>query len=226
MDTVVSATAVDAAVAAAEAIAEQTLAAIAERGAAAIALSGGKTPEHMVKHLATLALPWELIHLFQVDERSVQSGDSARNWSHLQGLAERLPSRNRHPMPVEVSDADSSYASELRAIAGRPAVLDVVHLGIGDDGHTASLAPDDAVLDVTDRDVAWVDAYRGYRRLTLTLPVLAAARSQVWLVAGADKAEAVRDLLSGTSNSPAARAATAVATLEVDVAAASLMSSR
>jgi 6-phosphogluconolactonase/glucosamine-6-phosphate isomerase/deaminase len=124
-------------------------------------------------------------------------------------------------MPVEVDDADTSYAKELVTLAGRPVVLDVVHLGLGADGHTASLVPNDPALDAVDQDVSWVNAYGGHRRLSLTLPALTRARHQVWLVAGSDKAAALHEMTKDRSFSPAARAASgASATLYVDVAAA------
>ena len=207
--------------AAADAIAEQIRTAIEVRGCATVAISGGRTPEAMVSRLASLPLPWHLVHIFQVDERAVPSDDPERNWSHLRPLAVLVPSTHRHPMPVEIEDADTSYANEIGAVAGRPVVLDVVHLGLGADGHTASLVPDDPAIEVVDQEVLWVNTYQGHRRLTLTLPVLTRARHQVWLVAGSDKATALRDMTLDGSVSPAGRASTAAsATIYADVAAA------
>lgn len=207
--------------AAAAAIAQLLAAAVATRGSATIAFSGGRTPAPMVHQLATLPVPWESVHLFQVDERAVPSDDPARNWTQLLPLAAQIPRAHRHPMPVEVDDADTSYAKELAAVTGRPVVLDVVHLGLGADGHTASLIPDDPVVDEVGHEVSWVNAYGGHRRLSLTLPVLNRARHQVWLVAGADKAEALHNMAQDRSLSPAARAASgATATVFADVAAA------
>lgn len=207
--------------AAAEAIAQLISTAVSDRGQAVIALSGGRTPAEMVRTLATIPLPWDRVHLFQVDERVVPADDPARNWSHLGLLAELVPVTHRHPMPVEDPDADSRYSEELCLSAGRPPLLDVVHLGLGEDGHTASLVPGDPVLDVVDQDVAWVGSYRGHRRLTLTLPVLARARHQVWLVTGSGKATSVRELAAAGYTSPGARAMRgAVATVFVDAGAA------
>jgi 6-phosphogluconolactonase/glucosamine-6-phosphate isomerase/deaminase len=124
-------------------------------------------------------------------------------------------------MPVEIDDADTSYAKELAALTGRPVVLDVVHLGLGADGHTASLVPDDPALDEVEHIVSWVNAYGGHRRLSLTLPVLVRARHQVWLVTGSDKAAALHDMAQDRSVTPAGRAVNgATATVYADVAAA------
>ncbi len=177
-----------------------------------------------MSQLATLPVQWELVHLFQVDERAVPSDDPARNWTQLQPLATLVPRTHRHPMPVEVDDADTSYSKELAAVTGKPVVLDVVHLGLGADGHTASLAPDDPAVDEIDQEVSWMNVYGGYRRLSLTLPVLTRARHQVWLVAGSDKAVALREMTRDRSVSPAARAMTgASATAYVDAPAAALL---
>ena len=207
--------------AAAAEIAQRLAAAVATRGMATLAMSGGTTPGPMIRQLATLSVPWESVHLFQVDERAVPSDDPGRNWTQLLPLATLVPRTHRHPMPVEVDDADTSYAKELAGVTGRPVVLDVVHLGLGADGHTASLVADDPALDEVDQAVSWVNIYGGYRRLSLTLPVLTSARHQVWLVAGADKAAALHDMAQDRSVSPAGRAANAAnATVFADVAAA------
>lgn len=179
---------------AASVVAEQLVSAVGARGVATLALSGGRTPRLMVEVLATLDVPWPSVHLLQVDERAVPAGDLDRNWRLLQPVAERLPEGQGHPMPVEQPDADVRYAAVLEAVCGRPAVLDVVQLGLGGDGHTASLPPGDPVVDVADRDVAWSGEYAGHRRLTLTLPALNRARSVVWLVTGAAKAGVLRRL--------------------------------
>lgn len=211
----------EAAAAAAAEIADRLVAAVDSRGSATLALSGGMTPVEMVLQLATLPVPWDVVHLWQVDERAVPDGDAARNWTQLLPLAALVPRTHRHPMPVEVDDADTSYAKELVAVTGRPVVLDVVHLGLGIDGHTASLAPDDPAVNAIHEEVVWVNTYGGYRRLSLTLPVLKQARHQVWLVAGSEKAIALREMAHDQSGSPAARAASgASATFHVDVAAA------
>lgn len=200
---VVSPTANDAARDAAKTITAHLASAIDVRGRASVALSGGKTPATMLTILAEQPDAWTAVDVFQVDERAVPFGDPARNWSQLQPLAALIPPSRRHPMPVEISDADVAYARELGDAIGRPPILDVVHLGLGDDGHTASLVPGDSAVDLDDQDVAWVGVYRGHPRLTLTASMIARARLQVWLVTGADKAEAVRDLTAVDASTPA-----------------------
>lgn len=185
-----------------------------------MALSGGSTPAPMVSRLSACDVPWAAVQLLQVDERQVSADDPDRNWSMFRPLAEVIAPENRHPMPVEAADADVRYSELLQSIAGNPPQLDVVHLGLGADGHTASLVPGDLVVDIDDRSVSWVDPYRGHRRLTLTLPVLRNARCQIWLVAGADKADAVRELTSGQGSTPAAKVLNRdTATLFIDAAA-------
>jgi 6-phosphogluconolactonase len=174
----------------------------------------------MVEHLAERDVAWSNVQLFQVDERAVPLDDPARNWNTLQPLAARLPPANRHPMPVEGADADEQYSTLLQETLGSSGLMDVVHLGLGTDGHTASLVPGDPAVDERDRDVCWVSAYQGHRRLTLTQPVLHQARHQVWLVSGRDKADALGDLVQGRSTGPAARVInTDSATLFADAAA-------
>jgi 6-phosphogluconolactonase len=222
VDIIVNATAEGAADAAAQRIAAELTSAVTARGRAAIALSGGATPLSMFERLADLPLSWPHIHVFQVDERAVAAADDSRNWLHQQSLAQRVPERNRHPMPVERPDGDLAYSVELTDFVGLPPVFDVVHLGIGDDGHTASLFPGDPALSTFDHDVVWTEEHRGHRRMTLTLPALARARHQVWLVAGAGKAAAVRKLTEPGARIPAAMvAAGAAATLFTDPDAAS-----
>lgn len=177
--------------------------AVAARGRAVLAFSGGSTPGPTLERLAGADLPWERIHVAQVDERVAPDGDPDRNWTMF---GERLfahapiPEANRHPMPVTAADLDAAaaaYAVELATLAGDPPQLDVVHLGLGDDGHTASLAPGDPVCDVRDADVAVTGVYRGRRRMTLTVPAINRATWIVWEVAGAGKAEALREALRG-----------------------------
>ena len=223
MRVVVSPSPLAAAHEAAGAIAALLTRAITERGQACLAVSGGATPQPMFERLAVLPLAWDDIHVFQVDERAVPVADEARNWLHQQPLVGRLPGDNRHPMPVEKLNGDRAYADEMRSVLGRPPAFDVVHLGMGDDGHTASLFPDDPSLSIFDHDVVWTDEHLGHRRMTLTLPTLARARHQVWLVAGAEKAAAVQALTQPGATSPAAMvAAGADATLFADAAAVAL----
>jgi 6-phosphogluconolactonase len=185
--------------------------AIAARERFLIAVSGGRTPWIMLRALADEQLPWDKIHIFQVDERIAPAGDPDRNLTNLrESLLEHapLPEQNLHPMPVEDSDTESGaaqYSKTLQQIAGNPPVLDLVHLGLGPDGHTASLIPGDPVLNVTDRDVATTGIYQGRRRMTLTYPVLNRARQILWLITGADKKEPLRKMRVADLSIPAGR---------------------
>jgi 6-phosphogluconolactonase len=191
--------------------AEQARAAVAARGRFIMAVSGGHTPWQMLRELADQHLPWANVHVVQVDERVAPAGHSDRNLTHLREslLAHcPLPPEQVHAMPVESADLDSAsrgYATTLQQIAGTSAVLDLAHLGLGPDGHTASLVPGDPVLDVTDSDVGLTGLYQGRRRMTLTYPMLNRARSIVWLVTGREKAEMLARLCAVDRSSPAGR---------------------
>ena len=182
---------------------------------ASLAISGGTTPSAALELLSAAELDWERVDLFQVDERMVPPDDPARNLRRLSAaLADRVPAA-LYPMPVDASDplaAAARYASEL------PPALDVVQLGLGADGHTASLVPGDAVLSATG-DVAVTQVYQGQRRMTLTFAALNRARRIVWIVGGADKREAVRRLVAGDQTIPAGRIASDRAVLIADRAA-------
>lgn len=186
-------------------------AAVRERGQATLAVSGGTTPGATLAALARREVAWAHVHVLQVDERIAPDGDADRNLSLLRarllaGLPE--PGPTLHAMPVTAADpweAAAAYAERLVVLAGDPPVLDVVQLGLGADGHTASLVPGDPVLDVVDRDVAVTGTYQGRRRLTATFPLLSRARQRVWLVAGADKAAALAGVQAGDRALPAAR---------------------
>jgi 6-phosphogluconolactonase len=192
-------------------IAAKAREAIAARGRFIMAVSGGHTPWLMLRALADEDVPWEAVHLVQVDERVAPAGDPDRNLTHLlESLREihSLRSDHIHAMPVEAPDlelAASQYATVLNQIAGSPAVLDLVHLGLGPDGHTASLVPGDPVLDVDDADVAIASVYQGRRRMTLTYPIINRARQVLWLVTGKDKAEVVGRLRNGDTSIPSGR---------------------
>ena len=201
--------------------------AIAARGRFSLALSGGSTPWRMLGCLAPGDLDWGRVEVFQVDERVAPAGSEERNLTHLEaGLARRvpLPARQVHAMPVDAADLDGAaraYAARLRAVTGEPAVLDLVHLGLGADGHTASLVPGDTVLETRDAEVAMTAApYQGRRRMTLTRPALDRARVLLWLVTGAGKADMLRRLHEGDPGIPAGRVSRERAVVFADRAAA------
>jgi len=213
------------AIRAAERIVQVAREAVAERGRCALAISGGTTPWRAFRALAGEDVPWDRVHLFQVDERVALSGDTDRNDFHLkEALIDRIaiPPANVHPMPVEEEDLDEGarrYESILRRIAGTPPVLDLVQLGLGEDGHTASLFPGDATLQVIDADVAVSGLHKGRRRMTLTFPAIDRARCILWLVTGAGKAAALERLRAGDRSIPAGCVRSDHAVLFADTAA-------
>ncbi len=200
----------------AELIAAAAREAVADRGGCAIAVSGGTTPVPMFAALADQDVPWDELGIWQVDERIAPRGHEDRNLTHL---LQSLPRHARvHEMPVD-GDADGLEARATTYASGLPARFDLVHLGLGDDGHTASLVPGDPVLDVHDRDVAITGKYQGWRRMTLTIPVLDEARSVLFLVTGEEKARPLRKLLARDPSIPAARVGAADQLAIVDQAA-------
>jgi 6-phosphogluconolactonase len=213
------------AIRAAERIAQVAREAVAERGRCTLAFSGGATPWRAVRTLAEEDVPWDSVHLFQVDERGAPSGDPDRNFFHLkESLIDRIPipAVNVHPMPVEEEDLDAGarrYEAILRGVAGTPPVLDLVQLGLGEDGHTASLFPDDDALRIVDADVAVGGLHKGRRRMTLTFPAIDRARCILWLVTGAGKSDALGRLRAGDRSIPAGRVRSDRAVLLADVAA-------
>jgi 6-phosphogluconolactonase len=201
---------------AADIVAASAREAIQARGRFTFAVSGGRTPWAMFRELADEDVPWGKVGIWQVDERIVPDGDPDRNLTSLQPLIPSVAALR--PMPVTEADLEVAgvwYAESL------PEVFDLVHLGMGDDGHTASLVPDDPVLDVTDRDVALTDDYRGLRRMTLTYPVLDRSRQVLWLIAGADKTPMLPRLLAGDEGIPAGRVSSSEQLVVVDDNAAS-----
>ena len=211
---------------AAEIIATESRAAVKARGRFIVAVSGGHTPWQMLRALAEEEVPWKDVHVVQVDERVAPAGDPDRNLTHLrESLLQHAPLRSEqiHAMPVESPDLDAAakrYAETLQKIAGSPPVLDLVHLGLGPDGHTASLVPGDPVLDVTDADVALTGVYQQKRRMTLTYPILNRARRILWLVTGKDKVTALARLHEGDVSIPAGRIQRDSALVLADEAAA------
>jgi 6-phosphogluconolactonase len=211
---------------AAKLIAAEARAAVKARGRFIVAVSGGHTPWQMLRALATKDIPWEHLNVVQVDERVVPAEDPDRNLKHLyESLLEHAPLRREqiYAMPVESPDLDAAakrYAATLQEIAGSPPVLDLAHLGLGPDGHTASLVPGDPVLDVTDADIALTGVYQQKRRMTLTYPILNRSRRVLWLVTGSDKVEALARLCAGDVSIPAGWIQTANALVLADQAAA------
>jgi 6-phosphogluconolactonase len=214
--------AIAAAARAAEEIAVACHEAVVARGAALIAVSGGTTPWRMLEQLCARELPWHRIRIAQVDERIVERGDPRRNLTQLERILVAdgpLPASNLLAMPVEAADsarAARDYQRLLESHCGAPLQLDLVHLGLGSDGHTASLVPGDAALDVGESDVAVTGEYQGLRRMTLTLPALDRARQRLWLVTGTAKAAALRHLRAGTGDFPATRLSRVATTLVGD----------
>jgi 6-phosphogluconolactonase len=215
--------------AAAELVAAEARAAVAQRGRFVMAVSGGTTPWRMLQALAKEDVPWPAVHVVQVDERVAPPADADRNLTHLrESLLSHAPLRPEqiHAMPVEATDLEAAardYAAELNQVAGTPAVLDLVHLGLGPDGHTASLVPGDPVLQVVDRDVATTGVYQKHRRMTLTYPIIDRARRILWLATGDGKAEMLQRLVAAEPQIPAGRVRQEHATALVDRAAARLL---
>jgi 6-phosphogluconolactonase len=214
------------ALAAAKLIAKEARDAVANRGKFVMAVSGGKTPWVMLRGLAKEEVPWKDVHVFQVDERVAPEGDPDRNLTHLrESLLEQAPLRPEqiHAMPVDATDLDAActqYSLTLDKIAGSPPVLDLAHLGLGPDGHTASLVPEDPVLNVKDADVALTGIYQGRRRMTLTYPIINRSRRVLWLATGGEKAGMLVRLQAGDVSIPAGRISKDNAVVLADRAAA------
>jgi 6-phosphogluconolactonase len=211
---------------AAKFIAAEARAAVTDHGSFVMAVSGGHTPWIMLRELAKEDVPWNAIRVAQVDERVAPAGDPDRNLTHLrETLLSNAPLRPEQifAMPVESPDLEAAaalYAKTLQSIAGSPPILDLVHLGMGPDGHTASLVPGDAVLKVADADVAVTGIYQGRRRMTLTYPIINRARRVLWLVTGGEKAGMLARLQTGDSSIPAGRVRPDNAVILADRAAA------
>ena len=191
-------------------------AAVADHGQFTFAVSGGRTPWAMFAELAGEDMPWAEVALFQVDERVAPDGDPDRNLTHLRESIGDAPARV-HPMPVTSPDLAAAAAAYA---TGLPQRFDLVHLGLGPDGHTASLVPGDPVLEVADVLVAVTQPYQGHRRMTLTYPALARADQLLWLITGADKRDALGKLLAGDESIPAGRVLAARSLIMADEAAA------
>jgi 6-phosphogluconolactonase len=200
--------------------------AVAVRGKFVMAVSGGKTPWIMLRDLAHEDVPWKGMHIVQVDERVAPEGDADRNLTHLRvSLLEHAPLRPEqiHAMPVEATNLEAAcewYAQVLKTLAGSPPVLDLAHLGLGPDGHTASLVPGDPVLEVKDADVALTGIYQNRRRMTLTYPIINRSRRVLWLVTGSEKTGMLARLQTGDVSIPAGRVSRDRAVVLADRAAA------
>ena len=212
--------------AAAATIAADARTAVTARSRFTMAVSGGHTPWIMLRALANEDVPWDGVHVFQVDERIAPPGDPDRNLTHLrESLLSHAPLRPEqiHAMPVESPDLEAAaknYAETLCEFAGSPPVLDLAHLGMGPDGHTASLVPEDPVLNLTALDVALTGVYMGRRRMTLTYPILNRSRRILWLVTGSEKVAMLPRLLKGDVTIPAGRVSRDQALVLADRAAA------
>ena len=202
----------------AEIVAGAAAQAVAERGRFTFAVSGGSTPGAMFAALYG-RIPWEKTTIFQVDERIAPDGDPDRNFTLLQQSLPPGGVADVRPMPVTSDDLDEAAARYASAL---PEQLDLIHLGLGPDGHTASLIPGDPVLDIGDRDVALTGEYQGRRRMTLTYPPIDRAHRILWLVTGEDKVDARARLQAGDGSIPAGRVSQDNALIVADAAAAGL----
>lgn len=205
---------------------------VVERGRFVMAVSGGTTPWQMLRALGKENVPWKRVHLVQVDERVAPSGHDDRNLTHLREcfFANPMISKDHmYAMPVESNDLESAakqYEMLLSKIAGKPPVLDLVHLGLGPDGHTASLIPGDSILQVEDSDVGITRIYQGRKRMTLTYPIINRARNILWVVTGAQKAPMLKRMLEADPSIPAGLVRQNNAYLLADDAAYSEMMSK
>ncbi len=200
--------------------------AIERRGTFVWAVSGGSTPRRFLDQLAKSdRIDWPRIQLFQVDERVAPDGTETRNDTMIrEHLADLSPIGNYAPMPVVTDDLPreaSAYQVAIEEAAGQPAVLDLVQLGLGADGHTASLVPDDSSLDTVDRDIDLTGPYAGARRMTMTYPLINRARHRLWIVTGAAKRSVLTQMIGRDPTLPASQVTTVETTLITDAFAAS-----
>jgi 6-phosphogluconolactonase len=202
-------------------IAAEARHAVTARGRFNVAFSGGHDPWIMLHYWTSEDVPWDKVQIFQIDERVAPAGDPDRNLTHLRASLKGAPLRldQIHAMPVELPELEAAaaqYAQTLQGFAHQPPVLDLAHLGMGPDGHTASLVPGDPVLDVSERDVAVTGVYMDRRRMTLTYPMINRSRKILWFVTGAGKVDALAKLRAGDTSVPAGRIARENALLLTD----------
>ena len=187
----------------AELIAEAAREDISAHDHCALAVSGGRDPWPMFSQLEDFDLDWTQIEVFQVDERVAPPGSDERNLTHLVESLSIGAQGSIRPMPV--TDEDLEAAAD-RYAASLPDALDLAHLGIGPDGHTASLVPNDPVLEVTDKRVAVTTGeYQGVHRMTLTYPELHRVRRLLWVITGEEKVDPLQKLLARDPSIPAGR---------------------
>jgi 6-phosphogluconolactonase len=187
----------------AEVLADAAKLAVAERGWAELAVSGGSDPWPMFSQLEDLFGDWDKADIFQVDERVAPAGDDERNLTHLIESLSIGAQGSIKPMPVTDEDLEAAAARYAESLPER---LDIAHLGIGPDGHTASLVPEDPVLKVRDRRVAVTSGeYQGVRRMTLTYPELEQTRTLLWVVTGESKVDALAKLIAQDPSTPSGR---------------------
>ena len=196
-------------------VAGRARAAVADHGRFLFAVSGGRTPWAMFAQLSHDDVPWKSVQIYQVDERVAPEGSPDRNLTHLSDALAGTQAQVI-PMPVGAPDLEAAAAGYAGLLPER---FDLVHLGLGPDGHTASLVPGDPVLDVTDRLVAVTQPYQGNKRMTLTYPALSRADELLWLVGGEDKQAALAKLLAGDRSIPAARVEAARSIVVADASA-------
>ena len=196
-------------------VAERARDAVAASGSFHFVVSGGHTPWAMFAELAAETVPWDSVVIYQVDERVAPPDDPDRNLAHLHQALGPAPAQVQ-AMPVNDKDLVAAAAGYAAVLPGH---FDLVHLGLGPDGHTASLVPGDPVLAVTDRLVALTQPYQGRVRMTLTYPALARARQILWLVTGSDKKHPLAKLLAGDTTIPAGRIEAAASLVMADRAA-------
>lgn len=173
------------------------------RGRCLVGVSGGSTPIPFFNALAARKLPWSKVTLIQVDERIAPDGSPLRNLTEQRKAFGPLADLNWLTLPVHDPENLGPFVAELVRLGGQPPVLDVVHLGLGSDGHTASLVPGDPLVKERFAFVGQTGVYQGTERLSLTRAVLERARLLVYLVTGADKAEALTRLNNADPSIPA-----------------------